>query len=467
MPETSESEEEGKFAASSIPSPRPSPPRDFVVWLRDIKNVSKPTERTYVHEVRHFLGFVVKRMKRVGRLEDCWNIPLCQKFFDSIVPDFSPATITNYHAALAVVREFLLLQGRRPSNYMEIKKTFQLLNKSARKKKRLHLLKLKAKRSTKSMLAKFYQDIYHNDAFWTRFQRIILEVKAKKKRGEIVNFSRKDTSFATSFMLCIASASNFKRTGNLALWPLESTRSALNNALTTYRKKNPSTSISSLPRRLDPQNCVPAIIEVPVSAKKNEFERFCIANPRDQRALLEYDEYIRKFLGASSTCDLFFVNGKGHSVVSTVGFYFGWLGRRVGLPELTLSSLRAELETENSLTTNQSEKVSLHLGHSQATAEQYYISRGKRHAVEASLHMLFILEECGEKNFHDAPASAWDPVSALADDHVFYLSIFFNALTSQPPPLFLRRICGILSPNLNSIQTLLMRQKIHCRPKIR
>ena len=387
----------------------PNPPRDFLVWLREVKGLAKPTIKTYLAEIRQFLGFAQQKVRRSARLEDAWDAALCQSFFKAISRIYAPSTVTNYHVSLTIVREFLQLQGRRPSNYQDLRAMFRLLNKSSRKKRRSHLLSKKAKRSSKpSLLGAFYQDIYHNDVFWTKYRRIIRDTKAKIRNGESVEFKRNEVSFLTSFCLCLVLSANFKRTNNLALMPHEQARFALNNALCSFRQENPDLSTSQLPRCLDTKTCIPAVIEVPNSAKKGEIEYFCIPSARDQKALLEYEEYVRKYLQPSDSS--FFVNGKGKGFSSNVCYFIKWIGRRVGLNDLTVSALRAAMETENFLGSEKAAQITAHLGHTQTTAAEYYVSRDKRHAVAASLGMLGILEEHGERAFEDAPSSAWDPV---------------------------------------------------------
>ena len=386
----------------------PTPPRDWMNWLGDVKGLAGPTKKLYFTEVKQFLGFAQRRMKRIPRMYDAWNVDLARKFFKTLTPRYSPTTVSNYHAALASVREFLFLQGRRPDNFQEIRETFRLLARTTRKKKRQHLKTRKVHRESNSLLGIFYQDIYHNDGLWDSFNTHIIDVKCKVKSGEPVVFHRNDITFLTSFMLCIALAANFKRSGNMALWSYDKASTALNNSLTAYRKKNPKASITSLPRRLDPANCVPAIIDVADSSKKKEVEYFCVPNPRDQRALLQYGEYIRPHM--DPRCDAFFVNRKGKSLHGQVSFYIKWIGRHVGLKDFSVSAMRAEVETENFLENEAASRISAHLGHSKKTAEEYYVSQDKRHAVQASLAMLSLIEDRGERRFNETLPSEWDPV---------------------------------------------------------
>ena len=82
------------------------------------------------------------------------------------------------------------------------------------------------------------------------------------------------------------------------------------------------------------------------------------------------------------------------------------------MPSLTIAALRAEMETENFIGDSESSaRILEHIGHSRATAEEYYVSRDKRHAVEASFRMLALLEERGERRYAEKIPSKWDPVS--------------------------------------------------------
>ena len=158
--------------------------------------------------------------------------------------------------------------------------------------------------------------------------------------------------------------------------------------------------------QLHVETCIPAIVEN--SVKKGEIEYFCIPSARDRKALLEYEEYIRKNLKPSVTN--FFVNRKGKSLEGHATYYISHIGRRIGVKDLSVSTLRAQIETENFLDTENSLQISAHLGHKRTTAAESYVSRDKRHEVVASLGMLRILEEHGERAFEEMPRSSWDPV---------------------------------------------------------
>ena len=179
----------------------PPLPRDFRVWLKGTKGLAKATQANYSLKIRQFCSYVRRNLNRDAQLEDAWNIDLCKTFLQSLTPVYAPTTVVNFHSSLSILREFLQLHRRRPSNFQDIRDVFRLLCKTARKRKRGHLQEQKAKRATKPLLGRFYADIYQNETFWQHYNQLIRTTREKERKGEAIVFTQKELSFATALML--------------------------------------------------------------------------------------------------------------------------------------------------------------------------------------------------------------------------------------------------------------------------
>ena len=402
----------------------PVPPQDYQDWLKDVKGLALPTRKIYIHEASHFLAYVFKlKPNEVPRLERAWDVNLCAKFFKELSKHVSPTTLSNYHSAMATVRQFLKLTGRKPNNYGDIQDSFKLLTSKAMKSKRAFTEKMKGKKSAqRKLLAKFHNDVYLNEDLRGKYNSIVNTIKLAVKAGKPVKLKRETFHFATSYMICITFASNFKRSGNVALISLEQARVSLNKALLEFRRRFPHLKLSTRPKLLDPRKTVPALLTVVGSKKKDEFEQFAIICPRDQRSILEYAEYIRGSGPCKPRADTLFINARGDPLGDNIWFYVDWIGKSVGINDLRVSTLRSLVETENVLEhrsfgsrlPGSSGEISKHLGHSVATAKRYYVEPDERHAVQAAFRIRFILEEAGYEWKPEASGTSetlWDPVS--------------------------------------------------------
>ena len=413
MPTSEEDLEDGHALSETMPAV----PDDYIYHIRNEVGLRESTIDSYSSECVKFLFFVQRRMKRPAVLEDCWNYDLVRKFFEWLKKVVCSATVSNHHSCQKSIREFLKFHGRRPANFSEIDAKFKVLAKSARRSKRQYVQeKLVEKSSKRSLLGEVYRDVYHADPLRSWFHEFIEGLKISLEEDEEIVIHPKDFALATAFMLIIIVAANFKRTSNLSMIPLNAAKRALNNALREFRRKNPGVSLSSLPRRLDQDNCVPAVIEIANSAKKGDIELICILSARDQKALLLYEEYVRKYcpVAPPQGDDHFFLSNSGQPLTGKqAGHLIHWIGEKCGIADLTVSSLRAEIETENFVyVSEEAANVSrVGLNHSIPTALEYYVSKTRRHAVSSSLRMNAMFEDCGERVWNEAAKASYDPVS--------------------------------------------------------
>ena len=100
-----------------------------------------------------------------------------------------------------------------------------------------------------------------------------------------------------------------------------------------------------------------------------------------------------------------------------------WIGEKCKVKDLSVTALRAEIETENfAYISEEAANVSrVGLNHSIPTAVEYYVSKTRRHAVASSLRMLAMFEDYGERVWNEAAKASYDPVShlKLVNHHTF------------------------------------------------
>lgn len=223
--------------------------------------------------------------------------------------------------------------------------------KKALKDKNVYVSETKhARDDSRKMLGEFYRKVLHNTVLWDRFDSLVKRIKDAKKAGaNIPRLTCGEFQFCTSLVLTVPIAYNLKRSGNLTQLPLESTKSALHDALAAYQRENPKSSISSLDRRVDLTKCVAAVFDITASRKKNEVETFCVLHPKHIRAMLQYSEYIRKYCPLEPTTDTFFLNSRGQPLGDYVCRFVDRIGRAAKIKGLKVSTLRSLVETENFL----------------------------------------------------------------------------------------------------------------------
>ena len=364
--------------------------------------------------MQQFLGFVERETKQPGRLAEAWNWNLCMRFFKVVKMIYAPSTAMNYHSALKAVREHLEFESICPANYKDINDRFDKLTKTGTKTKLEYQKTKKHSRleETDHLLEDLYIHIYHSPTLWSQYNGLIDEIKAALKAGDPVRrLSRFEYTFVVGFLSWLIILLNLKRSGNLALLELDVVADALNSALATFMTNNKGIKISKLPRKQDLSMVVPAVFQVAESTKKRDVEYFVVSNPRDQRAILEFVQYVRENGPVKPKSSKLFVNSKGHQL-DKVTPYLQSITNAVNIPEVTVMKLRSLLETENFFEESRRE-VSEHLGHNERTTLTHYVSPQKRHAASAHLQITAMVQDRGEKNYVSTPKTLWEPVGVF------------------------------------------------------
>ena len=272
--------------AFAIDGQLPELEEEFVTYLRDTRLIGDSTEKNYKPKARQFLAFVEKLTKRPGRLEEAWNVNLSKKFFAELKKLYKPSSIMNHWATHRAIRDFLVTEGRCPENFEKINDTFDIQSKAGSRRRDQYLKQEKQLRlnDSEQLLQDIYIHIYHRQSYWEKLESLVDEIKTCiQEKKPIRRLTREEFCFVVGFLAWLLVIVNMKRSGNLALLKLDSTSSALNEALVAFREKNKDVQIAKLPRKIDLSTVVPAVFEVRESTKKKELEYFCVLNPRDQR----------------------------------------------------------------------------------------------------------------------------------------------------------------------------------------
>ena len=329
-----------------------------------------------------------------------WDKDLFRGFFSCLETVAKPSSLVNFYSGMTSVHHYLNGTGNRPQDHIELLADFDRQAASAHRQRRQYIASEKQLSvREKGLLRLFYLEVYHNERLWDDYNNIVEDIKyaISSERKVKPAISKKKLTFATSFMLTIVTACNFKRAGNLGLLEYQSTSDSLLQAFSRFKKHFPKEKVGTAPRPLDPSKCVPAILQVKRSSKKGDPERLCVLRPRDIRALLYYCNYIRDFAPCNISTDKFFITAKGRCLPKDIWYYLSKICKisgASGLKGITFNNLRRAAETENAL--SDSSIASSHLGHSLRTAEQYYIIQDDRHAIKASFQLLGLMEQVGE-----------------------------------------------------------------------
>ena len=374
----------------------PYPPKKWVEWLTDVKAVAKNTKSIYAYCIRLFLGYVKSLdPTRTPTLYAAWKIEICDGFFEKLKSIVNPGSVTNYYSAMAIVRRYMIQEGSKPSNFLELQDRFGMMASAAHKDRRRWIAETKGfSKKEKGVLRSFYLDCYHSPLFWSRFEDII-----QKIRSEQTSLSKDELNFVNGFMIVILTAQNFKRAGNISLLEGSEMFEAVNQAFADFRFRFPDETVSSMGRRLDRSKCIPAVAKIPVSSKVGVTESVVILSPRDQKALISYYKYVRPNGPKKPNTTKFFVNTKGNALSKDVWLYLQRIANEAGINNLTFNTLRRAIETENSLSLSHlldTKPITSHLGHGEDTANLYYRIQDSRHSVQASHKILIHLEELGE-----------------------------------------------------------------------
>ena len=328
------------------------------------------------------------------------GIKICSEGFSRVLSKAKPSSLVNFYSGMTSVHHYLNSTGNRPQDHIELLADFDRQAASAHRQRRQYIASEKQLSvREKGLLRLFYLEVYHNERLWDDYNNIVEDIKyaISSERKVKPAISKKKLTFATSFMLTIVTACNFKRAGNLGLLEYQSTSDSLLQAFSRFKKHFPKEKVGTAPRPLDPSKCVPAILQVKRSSKKGDPERLCVLRPRDIRALLYYCNYIRDFAPCNISTDKFFITAKGRCLPKDIWYYLSKICKisgASGLKGITFNNLRRAAETENAL--SDSSIASSHLGHSLRTAEQYYIIQDDRHAIKASFQLLGLMEQVGE-----------------------------------------------------------------------
>ena len=355
----------------------------------------------YRYVVSLFLGYVQRRIpNQEPLLWYAWDKDLFRGFFSCLETVAKPSSLVNFYSGMTSVHHYLNGTGNRPQDHIELLADFDRQAASAHRQRRQYIASEKQLSvREKGLLRLFYLEVYHNERLWDDYNNIVEDIKyaISSERKVKPAISKKKLTFATSFMLTIVTACNFKRAGNLGLLEYQSTSDSLLQAFSRFKKHFPKEKVGTAPRPLDPSKCVPAILQVKRSSKKGDPERLCVLRPRDIRALLYYCNYIRDFAPCNISTDKFFITAKGRCLPKDIWYYLSKICKisgASGLKGITFNNLRRAAETENAL--SDSSIASSHLGHSLRTAEQYYIIQDDRHAIKASFQLLGLMEQVGE-----------------------------------------------------------------------
>ena len=377
----------------------PDPPAHFDNWLETNKNLRRPTRKLYKYCIRKLLGFILHLMPdQEPSIWYAWDPKLISLFFSVLKPHVAPSSLPNFHSAFQCLRLYMLRQGNRPDDYADLYANFAGEAQVAQRARRDYIRDEKfLSTKEKGVLKKFFLEVYHSAQIWEDFNQKIKRMKKQKAAGQgVTRLTAEELTMATGFMICLITATNFKRAGNFALIESEPAYKSLNQAFCDFKFRFPEEKVDKAPLILDPEKCVPAVIDIPQSSKKGDHERLVILSPKVVRALLFFHKFVRKYAPIDVKTTKFFFNAKGAPLGKDVYFWLRKITSRVGMKDLTFNTLRHAIETENLLHDDNMSAykalVSHHLGHSEKTAEQYYRIRDSRDCVKASYRLLHIQE---------------------------------------------------------------------------
>ena len=378
----------------------PNVPWAFCKWLLDEKGVSNATKGLYKHCVGNFLGYVAnKYANQETSLYYAWDVNLVTSFFKILQTVVLPSSIVNYCSALASVRSFMRLNGNRPADFADIQNRFELLSTKISRNRRSYVAEAKAASIKEhGVLRRFYLQVYHSVTYWKRYRAIVRAARNGKK------LTPADLTFVNGLMIAATSPTNFPRSGNIGLLEANTAFAALETALTNFKTLHPQKKIFGAPRRLDREFCSPAVLPIGICSKTLTRQDLVLLRPRDVQALLNYHQIIRPNAPMEVKTDKFFFNSLGDSLNKDIWYYLRAICKPVGLPDITMGTLRRAIETENSL--KESDAVSSHLNHTGKTADVYYIIRDPRHSVKAASDLLRIVEDLGEQKISEPKVSS-------------------------------------------------------------
>ena len=379
------------------------PPRIFLTWLEKSKRLRPTTLALYEHAASQFLSVMeIIVPDKTPSLSMCWNISLCQAFFDVMEYLLCESTLVNLHSALMAMRTYLKRIGRSPPNVENLLADFRDMFKGAIKEKKMYVSRRKEQvLSDKTLVWLFYHRVYDNNQFLHRFYKIADQIKlAQKENLPVERLSASDLFFCNAFIMSIMTASNYHRLGNLCLIEYKQAKDEISRARKALQKKHPGMNLLSKDQAIDRSHCEPAILTVKKSTKKGSFLRFVLPSPRDVDLVSLYIK-IRPFGPHAPKTTKLFVNARGRSVGPKVTHFLQKLGESVKIMGLNCQVLRSLMETENVLDTEPGASgVSQHLGHLPSTRDEYYVQEDERHHIQAAFRLWSKLLDIGKKKDH-------------------------------------------------------------------
>lgn len=261
-----------------------------------------------------FLGFVSNQLKEklsspsaLNLMWYLWDYTMNKRFFKKLKLATNLSSAGNYFVAFAAGRLWMKNNGRCPQDSITILNKFDLLGKTAGKKRAEYLEDTKNKSTTEhGLLRMFYLQIYHSDSMWHRLHRIYAKLESSGK-----SITSSDLSFVNGFLSYILLGTNFMRTGNIALLESQPMEKILAQSLGEFRNRFPNEDIQNSPRRLDRSKTVPAVIQIPKGTKTKKPVDIVILRPRDIEAFLLYLRFVRRNPPCEVKTTRFFINSKG------------------------------------------------------------------------------------------------------------------------------------------------------------
>ena len=158
---------------------------------------------------------------KTPRIEMAWSPALCSNFFDTMLETVNDSTIVNYHNGLIQTRTYLRRLGKAPPNAAILIEDFSDMHKKALKKKMLYVNRRKdLKLESSGIVYLYYHRIYHGEKLIRRYYRIADRFKDAEYKGTtatLTPLTKDELFFCTSVVMNIFTASNYHRSGNLAL----------------------------------------------------------------------------------------------------------------------------------------------------------------------------------------------------------------------------------------------------------
>ena len=120
----------------------PDPPAKWMKWLKEAKGLESNTRTLYQHCIKMFLGFVSNQLKEklsspsaLNLMWYLWDYTMNKRFFKKLKLATNLSSAGNYFVAFAAGRLWMKNNGRCPQDSITILNKFDLLGKTASKKR--------------------------------------------------------------------------------------------------------------------------------------------------------------------------------------------------------------------------------------------------------------------------------------------------------------------------------------------